>query len=152
MKKVLVGILTLFSVWSPIVGCAAKQGTMIVDPVRRTWPEAAGTSAQNPPRVINDSVFGAWIAHHERILRRLREDTPIKKGTICQVTVSKEGVLSDVKIDKTSGSEADDKAALDLLTKAGPFRPIPSAAEPPTFLVEFCDSPTVRFTRIKADQ
>jgi hypothetical protein len=134
-------------------GCKPKkiEDHVFLDPLPKQWPNAHALETPDvpaPPRIF-DPYYHVWIADSERTLEMLREDTPIKKGVICIVTVKRDGVISDLKIKKGSGSPANDKLALDLIAKAAPFKFLRSEA---TFLAEFYDSTEIRLTRVKKDQ
>jgi hypothetical protein len=151
MKKVLVTFATLAFI-VPLLGCAKKEkGFFIADPMQPRWPNAPQVAVDKwqIDNVQTDRIFGSWIADHERKLRRLRVNSSIKKGIICRLTVSHDGIVSNLKVEKSSGSPTEDKAALALLMALGQFQPLPGSWDKQTFLVEFNESPAVRFSRVE---
>ena len=134
-------------------GCAAKKEPVAVylDPMQPQWPNAPQVAVDKwqIDNVQTDRIFGSWIADHERKLRRLRVNCSIKKGIICRFTVSHDGIVSNLKVEKGSGSSTEDNAALALLKALGQFHPLPGTWDKQTFLLEFNDSPAVRLSRVK---
>jgi hypothetical protein len=153
MKSRIFHILLLIASANAIHGCAAKKEPVAVylDPMQPQWPNAPQVALDKWQigNVQTDRIFGPWIADHESKLQRLRVNSSIKKGIVCRLTVSHDGIVSNLKVEKSSGSPTEDKAALALLMALGQFHPLPGSWDKQTFLVEFNESPAVRFSRVE---
>jgi outer membrane biosynthesis protein TonB len=153
MKSGIFYVLLSIVVANVIQGCHAKKEPVAVylDPMQPQWPNAPQVAVDKWQigNVQTDPIFGAWIAHHERALRRLRMNSSITKGITCRLTISHDGIVSNLKVEKSSGSPTDDEAALVLLRALGQFQPLPGSWDKQTFLVEFKESPAVRFSRVE---
>lgn len=147
MKRPGVKVLIFVLILSAICSCSAKPtGSYDLDAFDKFKMHQQPEKQPNE-RKPRDPVLAAWLAHHERLLKRLWETKPFKEGAVCKVLVFQDGTLSDVRMNKSSGSKAQDEAALNLLREAGPFHPMPPSVPKQAFLVKFKRFPTVELEK-----
>lgn len=92
---------------------------------------AANNSKKETPQIENPEIFGPYM---RELQRRVKLNwAPPKAEESTHVTtifkISKNGKVSALKIMKSSGYTEMDKAAIEAVKKASPFRPLPSEFE-----------------------
>jgi len=89
-----------------------------------------GSMIMRPVRVGPDVDFGPYMADLQRRIKRAW--FPPKgyesKRVVVVFKVHRDGALSDLRIDHSSGVAVADQAGLDAVQHASPFRPLPAGA------------------------
>lgn len=94
------------------------------------WQKIHSAAPEAPTAKTPDVDFGPYMAD---LQRRIKKNWYPPKGNETRQTriifkVNKDGTISDLRIDKSSGVDAVDKAALEAARTASPVRPLPKGA------------------------
>jgi hypothetical protein len=103
------------------------------------------------PELKNDPIFAAWLKHQDRLISKLWQK-PFKKPVICRISVNHSGRLTKIAIEQPSGSDVDERAAVDLLRSIPQFNALPTTSDSEDFLVKFTNFPNATVDRVIAQK
>jgi len=128
---------SIFSVFSGAPSPPAASGVSSDRPARVSGapasPRAPGSAAHTPsaPRAAQADVdFGPYMADLQRRIKRawFPPKGEESKRVVVIFKVMKDGSLSNLRLDHSSGVKIADEAALRAVENASPFKPLPAGS------------------------
>lgn len=114
-----------------LISSTILLSTIFIAPSFSTEPLTEdGQSSNKPIAATADLDFGPYMADLQRRIKRAwfpPRGNETRKVTVI-FKVHADGKVSDIKLDKSSGVEPADAAALSAITNASPFRMLPAGA------------------------
>jgi TonB family protein len=113
-----------------IAACSLISLVFVASKVHGPNPQHATPIASKPAE--SDVDFGPYMADMQRRIKGHwfppKEDQP--KRVVLLFKVHSNGAISDVKLEKPSGSKLADLAAIEAVRQASPLNPLPAGASP----------------------
>lgn len=140
--------------------CASNPGNHYEQSVESPGLQDDAVAMQGPkisplqdihPELKNDPIFAPWLKHQDRLISKLWLK-PFKKPIVCRISVNHSGRLAKIAIERSSGSDVDDRAAIDLLRSIPQFNALPGTSSNEDFLVKFINFPNATVDRVIAQK